>query len=148
MSKLFNLNGFDFIKGCAVAVFVAILTYIQQSLTDGGIISWKQLITISITSLIAYLIKQLMTDSDGAILSMIGSRRRRKKKPTSVSSGVFTFDELDFSLTSTFYAFSDVINDKSVNVYMYNNLGNTQTVEFAEPIDYNDFETLYFEIED
>ncbi len=98
---LFKLVPFDLIKGAFVSVFVAILTYVQQLLSDGGQVSIKVILTTSITSLIGYLIKQLMTDSDDKILSFVGGRKKRKKKPTVIATipNLVTFEANDFTFS-------------------------------------------------
>ncbi len=148
MSKLFNLNVFDFVKGAIVAVFVAILTYIQQSLTDGGLISTKIILTTSITSLLGYILKQLMTDSNGSILSMIGGRKKRKKRPTSINNGVFEFTETLFTMDSFVTYTSDLISiPEVVTIRSVYDSVDGQTVIFNEPIQYTAFESILFEIE-
>lgn len=147
MSNLLRLNQFDFIKGAVVSITVAILTYLQQSFTEGGVVSLKVILSTSITALIAYLIKQLATDNSGQILSMVGSRRRRKKKPKNVMNGQFTFDGLDIVQTDVMYAFSDMMNDIQVTIGTISNGVNEQTITFVELIEYTSFESIEFEIE-
>lgn len=145
---LFKLVAFDWIKGAIVSVLVAILTYIQQLLTDGGHISIKMILTTSITALIGYMIKQLMTDDNGVILSMVGGRKKRKKKPTGLpQNNVFEFEGNDFTMESVVTYTSDVVVEYPILVVSVFNSPNGQSVTFNEPIQYNDFETLYFEVE-
>ena len=148
MSNLFNLKTFDFIKGAILSIIVAILTYLQQSFTDSGIISLKMIFSTSIVALIGYLIKQLMTDNNGAILSFTGGRKRRKKKPTAVNGSTFEFTESLFTVGSVVYYTSDQVSSEIlVNVQsVFNGVG-TQSVVFTENINYTDFESLEFEIE-
>ena len=146
---LFKLVPFDLIKGAFVSVFVAILTYVQQLLSDGGQVSIKVILTTSITSLIGYMIKQLMTDNNGVILSMVGGRKKRKKKPTGFpQNNIFEFDENLFTTSSVVTYTSDVVFDElSVTVLSVSDSPNSQSVTFNEPIQYSDFETLLFEVE-
>lgn len=144
---LFELVPFDWVKGAIVAVFVAILTYIQQLLTEGGHISIKMIATTTITSLIGYMIKQLMTDSDGAVLSYIGGRKKRKKKPTSFTYDSFEFDGNDFEMSSVVYYTSDSATSELTGVSSVFNSPNSQTVIFTSPIQFTDFESLFFEVE-
>lgn len=143
---LFKLVPYDLIKGAFVSVFVAILTYVQQLLSDGGQVSLKVILTTSITSLIGYLIKQLMTDNNDKILSFVGGRKKRKK-PTGVSGDTFTFDGNDFTSSSVVTYTSDSASEELVSVKSLFNSANSQTVIFNEPIQYTDFESLFFEVE-
>lgn len=146
---LFKLQAFDWIKGAIVSVFVAILTYIQQLFTDGGHISIKMIITTSITALIGYLIKQLMTDDNGVILSMVGGRKKRKK-PTGLPqfpNMEYTFEGSDFAMTSVVTYTSDLVSEYPISVVSIYPSPLGQIVIFNEQIQFNDFETLYFEIE-
>jgi len=147
---LFKLVPFDLIKGAFVSVFVAILTYVQQLLSDGGQVSIKVILTTSITSLIGYLIKQLMTDNNDRILSFVGGRKKRKKKPTVIPqypNMEFTFESNDFTLQSVVTYTSDVNVEYPISVVSVWDSPNSQTVIFNELPQVSDFETLYFEIE-
>jgi len=65
-SKLFTLTLSDFLKGLVVAVLAAALTILMQSIQTGTfIIDWKAMIFTSIAAAIAYLIKNLGTNSEG-----------------------------------------------------------------------------------
>ena len=68
-SKLFQLNINDFGKGLLVAVLVAVLQVILQSLQDCGIvcINWVNVGNIALTAGIAYLLKNLATNSKGEL---------------------------------------------------------------------------------
>jgi len=149
VSKLFDLKTFDWIKGSIVAMLVAILTYVQQLLTDGSQVSIKAIGVTAITSLIGYMIKQLITDENGAVLSMIGGRKKRKT-PNSVNGNNYIFDyESDslFVIGMPANVFSDIMNGDLVYVTNVVNSNGEQYVEFSQTIQYTDFETLYFEIE-
>ncbi len=60
---MFSLNLQDAIKGIVVAVIGAVLTAIQTMLSNGGVIDWKQVGMIALTTLIAYLVKNYFSDS-------------------------------------------------------------------------------------
>jgi hypothetical protein len=68
-SPIFRINLKDIIKGLIVAVFAAVLTYIQNSLSDG--IDWGMILQIAITTGLAYLSKNLLTDDSGKVLGKI-----------------------------------------------------------------------------
>lgn len=147
---LFKLAAFDWIKGAIVSVLVAVLTYVQQLLTEGSHISIRMILTTSITSLIGYMIKQLMTDDNGVILSMVGGRKKRKKKPTGLPkypNMEYTFDGNDFNLQGVVTCTSDLQIECPISVVSIYPSPLGQIVIFNEPIQFNDFETLYFEIE-
>lgn len=145
---LFKLAAFDWIKGAIVSVLVAVLTYVQQLLTEGSQVSIKMILTTSITALIGYMIKQLMTDDSGSILSMVGGRKKRKKKPTEMpNNNVFIFEGNDFTLQSVVTYTSDMNIDESITVGALFNGDSVQSVQFLETIQFNDIESLYFEVE-
>lgn len=144
--KLLSLGTFDFIKGAIVAVLVAVLTYVQQILIDGGQVSIKMIFTTSITSLIGYLIKQLMTNEQGQFLNMIGGHKKRKKPIKPVGQG-FGFEGNDFDDESIVTVYTDIVSNIPVTVTLINNFDNEQVVTFAEQIEYTDFGSIYFEIE-
>ena len=147
MSKLFQLNGFDFFKGAIVSIFVAILTYIQQSLTESSTVNLKVILITALTALVGYLIKQLMTDQNGSILKTGGRKRRKKKTPKGVNGDSFEFDDQDFDMNSVVFYTSDLVFDASIEVSLISPTPNGQWVTFSMPIQYTDLESLYFEIE-
>jgi len=81
------------------------------------------------------------------IMSMIGGRKKRKKKPTSVNNGVYTFDENIFTLSSVVTYTSDLVIEQPIQVTNVIEGVNFQLVEFISEIQYTDFESLFFEIE-
>ena len=148
-SKIYKLNNYDLLKGLIVAVITAILTALLQMLTlVPPSIDWKQIGIISITSAISYLLKQLATDDSGDIpILKVGGRKRRKKKPNFAINGGFNFTDLDFSAGMPVWVFSDTMSETQVTIVQTINYINNQDVIFTEPISYNDFESLYFEID-
>jgi len=71
MSGLFKLNSSDFLRGLIVAVLSATLTFIQQffSAESGAIgdINWKTVGGVAAASAIAYILKNLFTNSEGEV---------------------------------------------------------------------------------
>ena len=69
-SKRFTLNLSDFWKGLVLAALVAVLTAIKEMITAGGIvgIDWILVSNLTIISVIAYLLKQFGTNSEGRII--------------------------------------------------------------------------------
>lgn len=65
MSGLFKLSWRDLVKGLLVAVLSSVLGMIAQSL--GGVIDWKAIGTVALSSCLAYLLKQLATDEQGKL---------------------------------------------------------------------------------
>lgn len=66
MSKLFELQKNDFIKGGIVAVITAVLTSILQMLQNGGfVIDWMTVLNVAIVAGISYLLKNLGTNEQG-----------------------------------------------------------------------------------
>lgn len=69
MSKLFNLDLKDLLKGMVVAVLAAVLTIIYNTVQAGSLtFDWKAIGTAGITAAAAYLLKNLQTNSKGEFL--------------------------------------------------------------------------------
>jgi hypothetical protein len=69
MSKFFSLNSNDFIKGLVVAVLSAVITLLYSTIQTGTLtIDWKQIGIVALTSALAYITKNLVTNSDGTLL--------------------------------------------------------------------------------
>lgn len=68
-SSFLKLNWSDFGKGLLLAVFVAILGFVQQLLKEKGLDitgeDLKSILTMAIDTAIAYLVKNLFTNSEG-----------------------------------------------------------------------------------
>jgi hypothetical protein len=71
MSEMFKLNVRDYIKGLAVSVISAILTVILNLLQNGSAIDWKSVGVVALTTGIAYLLKNVFTDSNQKIAGII-----------------------------------------------------------------------------
>jgi hypothetical protein len=72
MSKFLNLNLSDFAKGLIVAVLTVIVTGIGDIVATGGFPTGPQLKIIGLAALsagIAYIIKNLLTNSEGKFLA-------------------------------------------------------------------------------
>jgi hypothetical protein len=70
-SKFGKLIKNDFVKGFVIAVLTAVLTVIYDFLISGGdlfLINLKLVLTTSVTAAMAYLLKNLSTNSKGEIL--------------------------------------------------------------------------------
>ena len=70
MSKLFNLNIQDWIKGLAVAILASILTFILNLLQNDADIDWKKVGTVALISGISYLLKNVLSDGNGKIVGI------------------------------------------------------------------------------
>lgn len=66
-SKFFTLNYKDVIKGFIVAAITAALTGAYDALTSAQPLNIKAIATVSLTAGIGYLIKNVLTNSDGQI---------------------------------------------------------------------------------
>jgi GTPase Era involved in 16S rRNA processing len=63
-STFLSLNTTDFLKGLVVAVLTSVLTIIYTSLQTGSLVfDWKTIATTALTSAIAYVSKNLLTNS-------------------------------------------------------------------------------------
>jgi hypothetical protein len=70
-SKFLRLNRHDFIKGFIVAIFCTFLTGFYQLISNGGVINWitiKPVVIAAIGSGVAYLTKNLLTNSKGQFM--------------------------------------------------------------------------------
>lgn len=63
-STFLSLNTTDFLKGLVVAVLTSVLTIIYTSVQSGSLVfDWKTIATTALTSAIAYVSKNLLTNS-------------------------------------------------------------------------------------
>lgn len=72
-AKFLNLNKHDFLKGLLVAVITAVLTTLLQIVESGGVMlsaeSLQITAKIALTTAIGYLLKNMLTNSEGKPLS-------------------------------------------------------------------------------
>lgn len=69
MSKLFSLNSSDFLKGLLLAVLTSVITIVYSSLQSGSLtFDYKLIGTTALSSALAYIMKNLVTNSNGEIL--------------------------------------------------------------------------------
>lgn len=75
MSKLFKLNLKDFGKGLVVAVIAALLGALQQALETQGLnlasFDWAEILNVVEAAFLAYITKNLLSDSEGKVLGKI-----------------------------------------------------------------------------
>jgi len=68
-SKFLSLNWADFGKGLIIAVLSAIITFLYELLQTGGLVLdlalLQQIGTVALSALLAYILKNLFTNSDG-----------------------------------------------------------------------------------
>jgi hypothetical protein len=70
-SKFLKLNSRDFIKGIIVAIFCTFITGFYQLIANGCAINWltmKPVVIAAIGSGVAYLTKNLLTNSKGEFM--------------------------------------------------------------------------------
>lgn len=70
-SKFLSLNSRDFINGLIVVMFCTFITGLYQLIANGGIINWltiKPVVIAAIGSGVAYLTKNLLTNSKGRFM--------------------------------------------------------------------------------
>lgn len=76
---LFRLSTIDWIKGLVVAVITSAFTYIGQLMNNPAFdlwhTDWKQVITIGLTAGLSYVVKNLFSTNDGAVLGIIGGNK-------------------------------------------------------------------------
>ena len=65
-STFLNLNTTDFLKGLLMAVLSSVITVVYQTVQTGSLVfDWKTIATMAITSGLAYIMKNLFTNSTG-----------------------------------------------------------------------------------
>jgi hypothetical protein len=68
-STLFTLNTSDFIKGLLMAVLSTVITIAYQTVEAGSLVfDWTAIGTMALTSALAYIMKNLFTNSQGLLL--------------------------------------------------------------------------------
>jgi len=69
-STFLNLNTNDFIKGLIMAVLSSVITVVYQTVETGSLtFDWKAIGTIALTSALAYIMKNLFTNSTGKLFA-------------------------------------------------------------------------------
>jgi hypothetical protein len=69
MSKFLSLNSKDFIKGLFIAVLTSVITMLYTSIEAGELtFNLKAIGMTAISSALAYITKNLITNSDGSLL--------------------------------------------------------------------------------
>jgi hypothetical protein len=65
-SSFFKLNLVDFTKGLLIAVLTSIITLLYSSIEVGTLtFDWKLIGTTALTSALAYIMKNFLTNSEG-----------------------------------------------------------------------------------
>lgn len=68
-STFLTLNTKDFIKGLLVAVLSAVVTILYNTIQSGSLaFDWKQIGVVALTSALAYIMKNLFSNSTGGFL--------------------------------------------------------------------------------
>ena len=69
-SSFLNLNSSDFIKGLIMAVLTTVITVIYQTVEAGSLVfDWKAIGTMALTTALAYIMKNLFTNSAGKLFA-------------------------------------------------------------------------------
>jgi hypothetical protein len=65
-STFLNLNTTDFLKGLLMAVLSSVITVVYQTVQTGSLVfDWKTIGTMALTTALAYIMKNLFTNSTG-----------------------------------------------------------------------------------
>lgn len=72
-SKLFKLNATDFLKGLALAGITALVTGLYELIQSGWSftldwVTFKPIVMTTVAAILSYLIKNLLTNSNGVML--------------------------------------------------------------------------------
>lgn len=69
-STFLNLNTNDFIKGLVMAVLSTVITVVYQTVEAGSLVfDWKSIGTMALTTALAYIMKNLFTNSTGSLFA-------------------------------------------------------------------------------
>jgi hypothetical protein len=69
-STFLNLNSSDFLKGLIMAVLSTVITVVYQTVEAGSLVfDWKAIGTMALTSALAYIMKNLFTNSTGKLFA-------------------------------------------------------------------------------
>lgn len=68
-SSIFTLNKADFLKGLIIAVLTAVITVAYNTVQTGTLsFDWKAISTAAASAALAYIMKNLLTNSDDEFL--------------------------------------------------------------------------------
>jgi len=68
-SSIFTLNKLDFVKGLVIAVLTSIITIIYDTVQLGSLtFDWKAITTAAASAALAYILKNLLTNSNDEFL--------------------------------------------------------------------------------
>ena len=68
-SSIFTLNKADFVKGFIIAIVTSVLTIIYNTVQNGSLVfDWKGIATAATSAAIAYILKNLLTNSNDQFL--------------------------------------------------------------------------------
>ena len=69
-STFLTLNNNDFIKGLIMAVLSTVITVVYQTVEAGSLVfDWKTIGTMALTTALAYIMKNLFTNSTGKLFA-------------------------------------------------------------------------------
>jgi hypothetical protein len=69
-STFLTLNTTDFLKGLLMAVLSSVITIVYQTVEAGSLVfDWKAIGTMALTSALAYIMKNLFTNSTGKLFA-------------------------------------------------------------------------------
>ena len=81
LSELWKLNVNDWTKGLIVTVIAAILQPILVVLQGGGLVfNWGAILTVGLTAGLAYISKNLLSNSSGEFVPTLGAKKLFTKK--------------------------------------------------------------------
>jgi len=69
-STFLTLNSNDFLKGLIMAVLSTVITVVYQTVEAGSLVfDWKAIGTMALTTALAYIMKNLFTNSAGKLFA-------------------------------------------------------------------------------
>lgn len=67
MSGIFKLGWRDLVKGAIVSVVTSVLSMVLGALNKGETLDGKKIVIVALSTFIAYLLKQFVTDENGKL---------------------------------------------------------------------------------
>lgn len=81
-SDRFTINWNDFLKGLIIAVIMPVLAIIQNSIANGELtFNWRLISLTAVGGLVAYLIKNFLSDNVKAAQNTLEAASKKEKTP-------------------------------------------------------------------
>ncbi len=88
-SDIFSINWKDFLKGLIVTVLASVIATVQQMIVTPPI-NWNVVLTVAISALVGYLLKNFVTDGNKEAINKIQDEGLKVVDPTANNKTVTT----------------------------------------------------------